>query len=206
MTNDTPTPRTDRVAARFTEDEVEHPHALAFSELCRELERETIELKAKLEIEHKAANHWFKETNYEHNKATELEDKLVEAKEQLEVEQERNPANVCRSCGHVGDFWFDRTIIDDGLGYGMHYRCEKCGKSNDQQECEVEKLKAQLTTTRAQLEQARETFWWLLGLRGDFPKRPDTGGLYWWRRELRERLGITGNQLNEEAKRAAAQG
>ena len=68
------------------------------------------------------------------NFARTLEREIVQLKEQLETERDRNPANVCRSCGHVGDFWFDRTIIDDGLGEAMHYRCEKCGKSNDQQE------------------------------------------------------------------------
>lgn len=45
---ETGTPRTNRIADRFRNDEMEHPHALAFSELCRTLERETIILKAKL--------------------------------------------------------------------------------------------------------------------------------------------------------------
>ena len=40
--------------------------------------------------------------------------------------------NVCSHCGHIGDFWFDRTLTDeaDGMGEGMHYRCCECGKAD----------------------------------------------------------------------------
>jgi hypothetical protein len=33
----------------------------------------------------------------------------------------------------------------------------------------------------------RGVFLWLLGLRGDFPARPEGAGAYWWRKELRRR-------------------
>jgi hypothetical protein len=42
------TPRTDAVAARFSDEETEHPHALAFSELSRQLERELAEAKTEI--------------------------------------------------------------------------------------------------------------------------------------------------------------
>jgi hypothetical protein len=29
---------------------------------------------------------------------------------------------------------------------------------------------------------------WLLGMKGSFATRPENGGLYWWRTELREKL------------------
>lgn len=56
----------------------------------------------------------------------------VEAVCGISVSDEEYPENVCSHCGHVGDFWFDRTWedLDDGLGESMHYRCEACGRAD----------------------------------------------------------------------------
>ena len=42
-----------------------------------------------------------------------------------------------------------------------------------------------------ELDRLKNVFAWLLGVEDDFPERQDGGGLYWWREELRKKLGVS---------------
>ena len=48
-------------------------------------------------------------------------------------------------------------------------------------------------------ERLRETIFWACGVNGTFRLRADGEGLYWWRRELRERAGISAEEMNRRA-------
>ena len=51
---------------------------------------------------------------------------------------------------------------------------------------------------RQQLAACREIFTWLLGEGDEFPLRPEGKGLYWWRKELRERIAAARKGEGEE--------
>lgn len=54
---------------------------------------------------------------------------------------------------------------------------------------------------RAEAEAARyrEAILWACGIRGEFRCRRPEDGAFWWRKELRERAGISSDELNREA-------
>lgn len=83
----------------------------------------------------------------------------------------------------------------------------------DDHEERIRKLEAELAGERRSGERGREAYrklaaenarlreaiLWACGVRGEFPIRQDGQGAYYWRRELRMRAGISGEELNREA-------
>lgn len=52
---------------------------------------------------------------------------------------------------------------------------------------------------RAENERLREAIFWACGVNGTFRLREDGEGQFWWRKELRELAGISGEELNRRA-------
>ena len=80
----------------------------------------------------------------------ELRKRAEEAEAEL---RESFPANVCPHCGHVGDFWFDRTLDREPWEEpAMHYRCEKCGVAVEGANTRIKELEADNAKLRAYKE------------------------------------------------------
>lgn len=57
--------------------------------------------------------------------------------------------------------------------------------------CEQNKamVDLEIPALRFERDKYRKALLWALGAEGNFPSRPEHGGLYWWRSTLREQLG-----------------
>lgn len=87
---------------------------------------------------------------------------IEELREENKDFQERFPVNICPECGHVGDFWFDRSMVNDEHGNeieGMAYRCRKCGVNVDKAEndlkVKIKELEAKVERLEAQNKELR---------------------------------------------------
>lgn len=52
---------------------------------------------------------------------------------------------------------------------------------------------------RARIEQLEGAVYWACGVNGEFDRPDNARGAFWWRTELRERAGISAEQLNARA-------
>lgn len=60
---------------------------------------------------------------------------------------------------------------------------------------------AQIAALEAEVARLRDAILWACGVRGEFPIRREGQGAYYWRKELRERAGISDAELNAAALR-----
>lgn len=116
-------------------------------------------------FEHRGNNWFIVRGGFE---APALESTVVLIIEYLQVCAERDEfeialnesraANVCPWCGYVGDFYFDRTWehSDNPEGEGMHYRCQKCGKSIEYAEAKIPELEKEIERLQNIVEEGEE--------------------------------------------------
>lgn len=78
---------------------------------------------------------------------------------------------------------------------------------DDNLAAEIERLRSRNIETvyqenralEEEIERLREAIFWACGVNGTFRLREDGEGQFWWRKELRELAGISGEELNRRA-------
>jgi hypothetical protein len=120
---------------------------------------------------------------------------VLDAKDRRIVQMESDQCVMENILAHI------KSVLEDNDGALSYEEAHEIALEHAKRFPQIssDRLYVELAEANRRTEELEAAIFWACGVNGTFPPRQDGEGAYWWRTELRERAGISSEELNRRA-------